>query len=78
MYKVLFKNKRLNGSFGDYETARQFARKDARKRFPAGQTRNKIANTDFSWDSEASCMWDGISRNPTNLTELGYVIKPIN
>lgn len=63
----LFKGKKILGTFPSYERARQEARKVARQLHPSHKREKLIDSTGI--------MWDGISRNPSNLTALGFRIK---
>lgn len=72
MYQV-FKNKRVmfkGQQFANFEKARQAVRK---------YIRAKVAQQDYNSQLLASSnneamMWDDVSRNPTNYTNLGFRI----
>lgn len=54
------------GKFNHYERARQAVRK---------LIRATMSSRDY--DSSTSGMWDSISRNPTNYTEVGFRIRKV-
>ena len=64
---VLMRNKKEVGVFKSYEQARSVARKLIRQSFKTVAARDMYA-------AKNNAMWDNVSRNPTNITSLGFRI----
>ncbi len=64
---VLMRNKKEVGVFKSYEQARSQARKLIRTMFKTVEARDKYA-------AKVHGMWDHVSRNPTNITAVGFRI----
>lgn len=78
-YAILKNNRRtVRVTFPSYEAARQYLRKIIRKmgREAYISTLNKKGYM-HSQSLDTSAVWDNVSRNPTNFTELGYAIRAI-
>lgn len=79
-YAILKNNRRtVKVEFQSYEAARQYLRKLIRKMgreaYIATLSKNGYMH---SYTSEPTAIWDNISRNPTNFTELGYSIRALS
>ncbi len=61
--------------FSTYEEARGFARKLIRQEFKGNP--GKYENAVFKKTKGVGALWDEISRNPTNITAVGYRIKAV-
>ena len=73
MYKVYKNNRYLKslGMFETYEKARQAVRKHIRK------TIAPWVYETIKADCYLNGTWDSISRNPTNITVVGFKIKAV-
>lgn len=72
-YAIYRNNRRVSKiTFPSYEQARQHIRKILRKMGPEAYF-TEIQKRNPGWGG----MWDQISRNPTNFTELGYAIRTL-
>ena len=85
-YAILKNNRRTTKfTFNTYESARQYIRKLLRKMgreayitemYMRGKGNLNALIGDKT--DRAYAMWDGINRNPTNFTELGYAIRKLD
>jgi len=85
-YAVLRNNRRATKiTLHTYEAARQYIRKTLRKMgreaYISEMYLRKQGSSSLDVynhpEARAMAMWDDISRNPTNFTELGYSIRAL-
>lgn len=78
-YAILRNNRRATKvTFNTYESARQYLRKILRKMGREAYI-TEMHSKGYIHSSSASpfAVWDDVSRNPTNFTELGYAIRQL-
>lgn len=78
-YAILRNNRRATKiTFNTYEAARQYIRKTLRKMGREAYI-TEMHNKGYMHATSGSpfAVWDNVSRNPTNFTELGYSIRAL-